>query len=398
MSNLSRIYLKTGLGFLALFVASVVAVTWIQTNNNRSDMERALESANEMGMEVANDIKSYNENAWSDEVLMWVINGKMNGFVSSSWNNHYMYSSVLLLDRNRQVVSRSGYMLQIAHQTGNKNFRYVPLDRFCSDEQMNRIYRTFRSQIRGSAISVNGEIQGYMDHLNQWIPQQITLHASGDEPKSLKLNFDVEPDNSSRLSTYTFDDAIIWIAGPGSDQHTPTNRDQKILKECDALALRNIETAQENQLGVGGMSKGTYVEFDGIGTITLGGETYYFAIGGQGFPLRAAISELRPFYLFLLAVLLIVFFVVSRGFVKQYKQQMALESERRKLTMDAAGRLKDPLDVIFTCGNELRQSIPDENRTMLLETIISKTEQMDETVRELLTSAQFGKGNNDEKG
>lgn len=398
MSKISRIYLKTGIGLLALFIASVVAVTLIQTNNNRTDMERVIVSAADMGHDVVNNVKSFNKNEMNVDVLMWLINGNINGFVSGSWGNHHVYSSVLLLDSSRQVISRSGYMLQISPKAGIENFWYVSLGRFCSDEQTNLIYRTFRSQIRGTAISVNGEIKGYIDHLGQWIPQQLTLRSHENESISLVLDFDAEPDNNSRPASQTFEDATIWIAGPGSNQHTSTNTDRKILKECDALAVRNIENAQENQLGAGGMSKDTYVEFDGIGTITIDGENYYLAIGGQGFPLWAAMSELEPFYLFLLAVMLIVFFIISHGFVKQYKQQMALESNRRKLTVDASAKLREPLNVIHNCGNELRQSIPDENRTKLLDTIITKTEQMDTTVYELLTSAQAGKGNKDEKG
>ncbi len=389
-------YLKTGISFLALFIASVVAVTWVQTENNRADMERVFVSATEMGKEVTNNIESYNETKLNTEVLMWLINGKINGFVSNSWNNHNIYSSVLLLDSSGQVMSQSGYMLRIAPATGTENHWHVPLGRFCSDEQIDLIYRTFRSQIGGEAISVCGEIKGYIDNLDQWIPQQLILRSKEDESITIELDFDIESDNNSRLS-HTFEDAIIWIAGPGSFQCTSTNTDRKILKECDALAISNIKNAQENQLGAVGMSNETYLEFNGIGTITIDDELYYFAIGGKGFPLRAAISELVPLYIYLLAVMMIVFFIVSRGFIKQYKRQKELVSNRRMLTVNAAVKLKEPLNVINKCGTELRQSIPDEKRTNLLDTIINKTEQMDTTVRELLTSAQTGKGNKDEK-
>lgn len=399
MSKITRIYLKTGIGFLAIFVASVVAVTLIQTNNNRTDMERVLMSATELGNDVVNNVKWHNESDdYNTEQLMWTINSRIAGFVSEAWNNHQIYSSVLLLDSKQRTISRSGYMLRISPKMGIDNSWYIPLDVFCSVEQTKLLYRTFRSEIRGSATTMmKGQISGFLDRLGQWIPQQLTLYSQEDEYKKIVLDFDVEPPLGSAPAFYTFNDAIIYIPGPGSNQHTPTKTDYKILNRCDELAIRNIENAQEGQLGAGGMSNGTYVTFDGVGTITIDGETYYFAMGGEGYPLRAAISELRPFYIFLLIMMMLIFFIVSRGFVMQYKKQIQLEADRRRLTIKAVDKLKEPLEVIHNCGIELRQSNSNENRPMLLETIISKTEQMDTTVRELLTSAQARKGDKDEK-
>jgi len=379
-------------------LASAVAVTWIQTVNNRKDMERTLMYAIELGRNVVDNVNRFNQSTdyKINNLMAWEINSKLNRFVGDSWNNHQIYASVLLLDSNRQVVSRSGYMLY--DLTNSENPWCIPLEKFCSQEQLDLLYHTFRSDFRGEVIPLNkAEISGFLDSLGQWIPQRLELYGAEDESISLVLEFDA-PTDSGHPASYSFDNnAMLWIPGPGKHGRTPTKTDKKLLKECDELAVRNIENAQENQLGAGGMSKSAYVTFDGVGTITIGDEVYYFAIGGQGFPLRAAISELWQFYMFFFFIMLILFFVVSRGFVKQYNRQLALETDRRTLTLDATVKLKDPLTIISNCGAKLRQSVSDENRAELLDAIISKTEQMDDVVRELLISTQAERGEKDGK-
>ena len=386
MNKKLKIYLKTGIGFLVLFIASVVAITLLQAENNREDMERTLTATTELGREIIQNVECYNENDYTTGQLMYTINSRMNSFVSGAWSNHKIYASVLLLDSNRQIMSRSGYMLYNPSQNV-----CIHLEKFCSQEQLNLLYYTFRSEFRGNVIALNrAEIFGFLDNLEQWIPQRLELYGREDESISLILEFDIPTDSGQPASCSFDNNSMLWIPGPGTQGRASTKTDKKILKECDELSIRNIENAQENQLGAGGMSKAYYMTFDGVGTITIDNETYYFAIGGQGFPLRAAISELMPLYIFLLFVMLILFFIVSRGFFKQYQRQLALEADRRKLTAKATDTLKVPLDMIRDCGAELRQSVSDDKRAELLDAIINKTEQMDDTVQKLLISAQTG--------
>ena len=111
MNKKLKIYLKTGIGFLVLFIASVVAITLLQAENNREDMERTLTATTELGREIIQNVECYNENDYTTGQLMYTINSRMNSFVSGAWSNHKIYASVLLLDSNRQIMSRSGYML-----------------------------------------------------------------------------------------------------------------------------------------------------------------------------------------------------------------------------------------------------------------------------------------------
>lgn len=370
----------------------MVAVTWIQVEKNRSDLEWTFKSALDLEEAIYAEVARY-DNADEPDLhinsLMWHINKSMVTFVSGAWNN-YAYSSALLLDSNRQIVGCSGSMiLQFSPHSVVDDYYSIPLDRFCTDEQLDMIYHTFRTELKQSnSLAVSGDITGYKDRFGQWIPHRLTLSLKGDETTSLTLDFDTPSDGDDHFHSISLINANILFNCSSGSYQTQTKVDRKLLRKCDTIAVHHIDDPQKRLTNVNGTNHAVYAAFDGVSTLTLDGETYYLAVGGVAFPILSAIRELKSIYLFVLIVMLVLFRIISRGFVKQHMRQLTLERDRRRITADAAASLRDPLNSIHDSCSRFRQFDSERSGTRLLDSIISDTEKMDETVRRLLTYVQ----------
>jgi len=147
----------------------------------------------------------------------------------------------------------------------------------------------------------------------------------------------------------------------------------------------NIENANW-QGGGGGMITGNIFYWVEGRPIILGGENYYLGVAYIGYPRNVAISKLWPFYIGLLVIMAGFYFALSHGFEKYFASKKALELTRHNLTKEIALRISESLDVLSNYSNNLRKEVSEDKNNAILNSMISKTDEVDEIVREVLNS------------
>lgn len=392
----AKIYLRAGVGFLVLFIITVYALTEIQTRHINNNMQGSYNSAS---IKLINDINRAAESPFTDDWrlsdLMFSVNDSICG-VGQQWSNMNMYSSVLLLDSNRDVIYRSGNSLQVGPSYDVENGRndnfIISLDQYCTNEQINQIFAMLYNHNKGTGVFVKGDISGYF---NKWgfVPQRISLGYQEESVNKLILEFDNFSSENIKTESWQNQNAILWVQGMGSKNRALTDKDRIIVKECEAAGLTELSRLSPDSNGTGtGGSKLAQFKYSEAVPVKIDGETCYLVMGVQGFPQRDAILSLIPIYIFLLVLMVILFFVVSHSFIKIYKQQIELETTRQDLISAVAHELKTPLSVIRNFSESLKEKINEEKKEHYLDVILDESERMNVMVSDMLALSQLESG------
>jgi len=309
-----------------------------------------------------------------------------------------MYSSILLLDKDKNIITRSGTgsfleCLSPVDQNGKTNLMMIPLDQYCSDEQSDLIYKELGDH-NSIWTHVQGEISGYSDRWG-FKPQKISLKKEGTE-NTVTLKFDNIPDENVQLDSWNIDDASLWLHGFGQKNRGFTEKDRTIIKECETASFADLDVIEKmSSVGLsGGSSHGvepahSIFSLSEATTVTVNGETCYLLIGVQGYPLSDSILYLMPIYIFLFFLMLILFFIVSRSFIKMYEQQAERESARRDLINAIAHELKTPLGIIRSFCEGLKEKINEGKTEHYIDVIQDETMRMDEAILDMLAASQL---------
>lgn len=383
----NRIYLRTGIGLFLLFLIVVYLLTEIQSRHISNDMQISFHSNH---LSLLNDTPLVSDNNFKNDYdisdLMFSVNYKICG-VGQEWARMNLYSSILLIDSNREVITRSGDFLQCSPYM-------IPLDKYCSVNQINQIYKEFYSLRQGSAVFLQGDFYGYLDKWG-FVPQKFLLSNQEEPTKNiLTLKFDNLPDKNAQIESLEKENAIFWVQSFGSRNRMLTEKDRAIIKECEDMAFEYFDSCSNigDGGGIGLTSAPAYFDYRTVTPVKMNGETCYLLIGVQGFPKRDAIKSLMPTYIFLFGLMLILFFMISRSFIKIYKQQVGLESSRQDLINAVAHELKTPLGVIRSFCEGLKEKINEDKKEHYLDVIQDETNRMEEIVSEMLALSQLESG------
>lgn len=385
--------MRAGVGFLVLFVITIYALTEIQTRHIYNNMQGSYHSSS---IKLINDINRavegpFTEN-WNIASLMFSVNYSICG-VGQQWSYMNMYSSILLLDKNKEAITRYGNFLQCsssADHYGRKEYLMIPLNKYCSAEQSDRIYNELHP-LGGTGNPVQGDISGYSDKWG-FVPQEISLN-NRETDKKLTLNFDNIPSENTQLDSWSIDSAMLWVQGFGQQNRALKDKDRTIIKECEAAGFAELSKLYPDGNGTGtGGGDVTQFKYREATPIKINGETCYLVIGVQGYPQRDAMISLMPIYIFLLVLMVILFFVVSNSFIKIYKQQIELETTRQDLINAVAHELKTPLGIIRNFSESLKEKINEEKREHYLDVILEESGRMDVMVSDMLTLSQLESG------
>ncbi len=385
-----KIYLRAGIGFMVLFMIAVYAITIIQTRHINNNMQISYHSAS---IKLINDIKRVEiPEDRTIASIMFSVNLSICE-VAQQWSNMNMYSSILLLDENKEIITCSGNFLQClssADHDGRREDIMIPLNKYCSDEQSEQIYKELYDHSQGTGNYVQGEIFGYSD---KWglVPQKISIKNEGTE-KNLMLEFNYIT-SDTQLDSFNINSAMLWVQGFGQQNRALTEKDRTIIKDCEAAGLTELRVLSANGYGTGtGGGEIAQFKYREGAPVKINGETCYLVIGVHGFPQYDAIISLIPIYIFLFVLMIILFIVVSQSFIRIYKQQTELENTRQDLINAVAHELKTPLGVIRNYSESLKEKINEDKREHYMDVIQAETERMVEMVSDMFTLSQLESG------
>lgn len=383
-----KIYLRVGIGFFILFMITAYTITDIQTRHNYQKMRNSFSNSS---IELRNHITRAAEGPfseyWTLGDMMFSINNSICG-LGEQWSGMNMYSSILLLDENKEVITRSGNVLRYFYSPSSDsipitgNFT-IPLNKYCSEEQTALLCKEFNGFSREA---IQCDITGYSD---KWgvIPQKITINHKGSD-KNLTLEFDNTPSENTKIESWSIDSAMLRVQGFGQKNRALTEKEKCIIKECEAAGYDELSKLSGLGRGTAG-SDFSHFTASYASRVCINGETCYLVMGVQGFPQKDAMIFLISTYIFLFILMLILFFIVSHSFIKIYKQQMELETTRYDLINAVAHELKTPLGVIRNYSESLKEKINEEKKEHYLEVIQDETERMGEMISDMFELSQL---------
>lgn len=120
-------------------------------------------------------------------------------------------------------------------------------------------------------------------------------------------------------------------------------------------------------------------------------ESYYLAYKAYFYPWLAALKALFPVYLFSFILVLIIGLILCKRLYGIYEKQIALESNRRRLTDAIAHELKTPLALISAYSEGLKENINDK-KDHYIDIIIDETQKMDQMIVEMLLLSKLENG------
>jgi len=391
-----KIYLRTGISFLILFLLFAFILTSIQSKNKADNIYSEYQRS---FINLKNELQHNSEYfiGQSNPLGLWQsVNNSLSGFMGNMTHNN-SYISALIFDKNKNLVTLAGNMLFVEKQQQDTYKSYaIPLDLYLSDEQRDILYSEVYASSGGQTVIASGEVSGFLNSSGQLIPQKIILQSRKDEGENVVFNFDNQPTEKDTAISLKADDFKVYVLGFGRDNNARTQVDEKRLKECEQMALAQLDNFIKNGFaqngtatwtGLGSETGRTWSQNTAI--ITIGNERYYLTLGFQAFPRWLAMIELIPIYLFLLFVMLVLFWITSKNFIKIYMKQLALDNSRRDLTNAVAHELKTPLGIIRNYSEGLKENINEEKRDHYLDVIINETQHMDKMVLDMLTIAKL---------
>lgn len=239
------------------------------------------------------------------------------------------YTTAILLDKDGNVISRTGTALDFSIEThGNTENIVLPLDIYCTDEQIKQI-----NELDGLYLI---DITGYFDKRN-FVPQKITFKdASSPNSILLETDFNNEPTGANEIIVAKNVEANIYSKKftQGSINRPISKTDEKYFKESERLALKNkdekyrtsseishTESNWEIQTTLGG---NLYPEFKywSNSTVFINGEECVLLMGSIGFPRQVATDKLLSVYLTMFIATACVGAMIAHGFVKTVEKEM----------------------------------------------------------------------------
>jgi len=347
------------------------------------------------------------QNPYAITYLMKQLKPFSNGYIYSDWvlcaniNHIYRYiytanimlsesghySSVLLLDSSLDIINEpSTVILPIKILDTLIHLDYdiqLQLDEYCSDEQLNHILTLFHNG-ENEPKKIEVELYGFID---KWklIPQMISFRDDSVSDTMLTLEFDNSPTNGMISKHIEWQQTELWV-----QSLYPNNNDN--TEECQKMALRELEIlVSDNRISYSSNENNGVVRFEGSYAyeVNFYGETFYLLIGTRGFPLRIAISNLMPIYIFLIVLALFLSLLVTYIFGKTLKRQMALENAKQNLLNAAAHDFKTPLSIIRNYCEGLLEKINEDEKERYYDIIQDETTRIKESASKLLELSQL---------
>lgn len=138
--------------------------------------------------------------------------------------------------------------------------------------------------------------------------------------------------------------------------------------------------------------QGLHIFSDRLQKVHVGGQLYYLRAKCLFYPLEAAMGTLLPVWLFSLAMVVLLSFILYWQLSRLWKKERAMEENRRQLMNAMAHDLKTPLGIIRAYSEGLAEKVAEGKREHYCAVIVGETERMDRMLRELLELSKLESG------
>lgn len=311
-------------------------MTFIQSGKNQEAI-----TWNQLPYNISEEVKKHIENTNLDLKnplmhLMSEINSSLFDY-RLSLSQYSIYTSVMLVDKDRNIITRTGNMLFIRRSEEQEQEWYhsIPLDLYFNDEQKKLFFEDICSGAEGNFISVSGEVYGFIDGL-RITPQTILLQSELNK-QPVTFHFEFFPGEQSQLFHYSGDRIELFYDNFERDMKPPSKAYQKKLDECDRLALEQLEVVYEEDSPSSGRDRAR-----GSSSLTkvwnaysqefiINDEPYRLVFYSQGNPLKITILELLPLYIFLFFVVLVLIRIVSKCIIMDFQKKINPNSEEHQI-------------------------------------------------------------------
>lgn len=295
-----------------------------------------------------------------------------------------IYSTVLLLDENKNCVTRSGNCLFFE----NSNQQYsLPLEKYLSQAQSTQLYKVLcGNEYKGSKLHLSGTISGYKSE-KEIVPTKIALRSTKDTSKEVSFDFDVQVSQDAENFDIQSDKIDWYVRGFGERNKALSKTDIERFAQCDSIALDGLNTGETS--GGSASSDIDYCHSYTVDKFTIDNQVYYLAIGSQFFPIEIAIHELILIYILIIILAIFLIAILTFTINKTYCKEKQLNENHKILTNAIAHELKTPLGIIRSFSEGLKEHIAEDKKDHYLDAIINETEKMDTLVLDMLNLSKL---------
>jgi len=396
-----KTYRRVGVSFAALFLVVSSILLLVQSSNMTEKMDAAaysIQKENHYDLVSYDDDKDMSKQEYRRELVQYC-NETFNEY-SEMLLKAGLYSRVLLLDENGDVVLRSGDVLCVAD--GDSEYYALLLDTYFSPEQKELLFQHFHDK---DSWEFSGDFQGFLRDTYQLVPQKITLRT--ETAKAIVFDFETQPSpGDTPIVIMQGEFGVDFLVDSCGEYTAPPSRN--VLENCEAIARHSFRKCREWEqgrsdpfafydgafavaegFGLGTIAAPIFYESNEVDIISIHGEKYYLVFGMYAIPPLQAFRMLWEILAILFLLCCFLVWLTARNFIKTYEKQLALEETRRNLTNAVAHELKTPLGIIRSCSEGLLEKINEKKRGHYLSVIVSETEYMDKAILDMLKVSEI---------
>ena len=389
--NFRSFFVRVGAGFLAFWLLSMGAFTFVLGQSNMTNEEQRF---TDNVMTMASQLEEIDGRETAN------LYAPLEMFSQSTAPTFY----VGVYDPNGKLVASTGNYLKLPGGC-------IDLSRWLTEEEQDTLVRL--QQESYAAAHNGGDIYILTGHAwesgGQLIPKKLVYHKARRTENGWRrygdyeVLYDREPDVSVDGMTLLQTGIELGISNPftlegfpagGSVQEYHKARDNKKLQGMREWAQKIADNPSiDRERGAESSIYRVEWEYDGVtGANIADAKKYTFVCLWQYSPLQTTVKSLLPLYAGTAVLMLVLTVILSCALLRVWRRQERIEQVHRETTAALAHELKTPLSVLSAAAELVGDNLAPEKQGHYLEVIRQQAQRMDGSVRQMLELSRLETG------